>query len=195
MDNKFKYAFAIGGFIIFVIVAIIFIKKEEDIAIYKNTANYDTFLDSGEEIEEEKIYVYIVGAVQKPGIIVAPIESRVFEIIDLAGGSTKDADLNKINLAEIVSDGQKIIIPFVISGDLSKDINKKYYSETENSKININTASIAELETLNGIGNAIALNIVTYREKQGKFKKLEDIKNVTGIGESKFNSIKDKITI
>lgn len=128
-------------------------------------------------------------------------ESRIADAIEMAGGITEEADTNKVNLAYKLEDGEKIYIPSIydkeeqaiISSDAGQGV-----SETDNinkNKININKASEEELKSLPGIGEATALNIIEYRKNNGKFKSIEDLKNVQGIGNSKFENIKDKISV
>lgn len=201
MDNKFKSAIAFGGFIIFVIIMGIFSYEGEDELLQetevKESYIEDSTLDSG---DEEKIFVYVIGAVNKPGIIEAHVDSRLYEIIELAGGFTENADETAINLAVTVVDEEKIIIPYKetsTKNNESKKINELYEATvSDNSgRININTASIEELKTLTGIGQSTAEKIINYRNENSKFKSIEEIKNVSGIGDSKFNSIKDKIVV
>ena len=124
----------------------------------------------------------------------------MIDAIDAAGGLLNDSDITNINLAHILEDGIKIKIKnkndeknekYIIDG-LSDD----FSGETEKNKlININTATKNELENLRGIGPSLAIKIVEYRNKNGKFKKIEDIKNVSGIGSNKYEKIKDYIKI
>ena len=142
----------------------------------------------------------MIGAVNKPGIVEAPADSRLYEIIELAGGFTENADQTAINLAVTVVDEEKIIIPYKESSTTKKETQKinQLFEETHSNnsgKININTASVEELKTLSGIGESTAEKIVNYRKENSKFEKIEDIKNVSGIGDAKFNSIKDKIVV
>ena len=124
--------------------------------------------------------------------------SRVKDVIEKAGGVTPQADLGRVNLAYVVQDEQKIVIPNI---DEKKDDNtfrfvdeSEEFIETEStSKININTATQSELEVLTGIGPSMASKIIDYRKQNGKFKTIDDIKNVPGIGDSKFQSIRDEI--
>lgn len=155
-----------------------------------------------EKIEEKDIIIHIAGAVQKQGIVKIKEGSRISDVIESAGGITEDADLSKINLAYSVKDGQKIYVPSVndkenintITEDLGENIiDNDNINKT--SKVNINTASQTELETLNGIGPSTALKIINYRSENGNFKKIDDIKNVPGIGDSKFENIKNDICI
>lgn len=115
---------------------------------------------------------------------------------------TENADTNKINLAYVVQDGQKINIPNVnnveTEGYISQEIGENIIIEdikTSTNLVNINTATQSELETLTGIGPSTALKIINYREENGKFKTIEDLKNVPGIGEAKFEAIKNEICV
>ena len=128
--------------------------------------------------------------------------SRIEDVIEKAGGLTEDADITNVNLAFIVEDGVKIRIPSTNDKDEIDIVTESSGSEvidendeTSNGLININKASQAELETLNGIGPSLALKIIEYREQNGKFKTISDIKNVSGIGENKFNNIRDFIDV
>lgn len=201
MDSKFKSAIAFGGFIIFVIIFGIFSSADDEELLQETEiekiSSYEEIIESG---EEEKIFVYVIGAINKPGIIEAPINSRLYEIVELAGGFTENADEAALNLAVTVTDEEKIIIPYKENSSNKKEIetiNQLYNASSSKipNKININTATVEELQTLSGIGQSTAEKIVNYREENTKFKKIEDIKNVSGIGDAKFNSIKDKIVV
>ena len=120
----------------------------------------------------------------------------------IAGGLKEEADLKQINLAYVLEDGMKINIPSKNESRNEASNNTENYTTKENlnssnnaktSKVNINSATQTELETLPGIGPSTALKIINYRKEKGKFNKIEDIKNVNGIGESKFNKIKEFI--
>lgn len=97
-----------------------------------------------------------------------------------------DADLERLNLAKVLVDEEKIVVP--------KKVILEETKEEENSVVNINTADVEKLSTLTGIGKSTAEKIIKYREENGYFNSIEDIMNVSGIGENKFNSIKDDIT-
>jgi len=152
-----------------------------------------------------KIVIHIIGEVKNQGIVEIDRGSRIVDVIKEAGGTTKNADLSKINLAYIVEDGQKIYVPSikdkdsdVISNNAGENVivqNNREEHNISSKKVNINTASQTELETLNGIGTSTALKIVNYREQNGLFKKIEDIKNVPGIGSSKYENIRNDITV
>ena len=161
-----------------------------------------------EEKTNNKIVVHIAGCIQKEGIYEMPENSRINDCIQLAGGLTEEADITNINLAEVIEDGIKIYIPQkgenstqIGDNDIQKSKNDLNMNAGTNLKlnekniVNINTASQTELETLPGIGPSIALKIVDYRYQNGKFKSIEDIKKVSGIGDSKFYKIKDLIKV
>lgn len=161
-------------------------------------------------VDDEVIIVHITGAVKNWGIIELPINSRVADAIEKAGGLTEDADISNVNLAYILEDGMKVKIPSINDVKENGKQEESYISKENgenivdfsgdsfkpmNSIVNINTATQTELETLPGIGTSTALKIVNYRNEHGKFENIEDIKNVNGIGEAKFNSIKELICI
>lgn len=144
-----------------------------------------------------KVAVHIGGAVKNPGLYYLDSNSRVADAIQSAGGPTADADLDAINLASKVSDGLKIVVPSKINKENNLEvIGSTQVSKSEsNGKININTASISELESLPGIGRVLAERIVSFRETNGPFKSIEDIKKVSGIGDKRFEAIKDLIFV
>ena len=159
--------------------------------------NVLTTEDEPEKIENETIKVYVTGEVKNQGVIELEQGSRIVDAIEKAGGQTEEANLKNVNLAYELEDGQKIYIPNKseentneITDDGITEIDSK-----ENDTININKADEKELQELNGIGESLASSIIKYREDNGKFKNIEDLKNVPGIGESKFSNIKEKIKV
>lgn len=154
---------------------------------------------------EEIVIVHIIGSVKNPGIVKLKEGSRIEDAIEAAGGLTENADISNVNLAYVLDDGTKIKIPNLDDEDigdedvLSKDSGEGIIQEDEKTTntniVNINKATENELSTLPGIGNSLATRIVEYRKQNGNFKTIEDIKNVSGIGESKFANIKDFISI
>ena len=170
----------------------------------QNTVNES----NNDEVDEKLIVVHIDGEVKNRGIIKISINSRIADAIEAAGGLTESADISNVNLAYVLEDGMKITIPNVNDNDVEKQsyiINdsgnniveylNSNASVNKNSLININTANQTELETLPGIGPSIALKIINYRNENGKFKSIDDIKSVSGIGDSKFENIKNLICI
>lgn len=176
MNNKEKIALAMGTFIILALVGFFLMKKDDDVTFY-----------SGEEKTQE-ICVYVVGEVNEPGIFNIEDGTRIYEVIEMAGGATEDADVSRINLSKILDDEEKISVP-------KKVIKDENSHEGESKNVNINSASVEKLSTLNGIGKSTAERIVRYREENGYFNTIEDLMNVSGIGEIKFNSIKDNIEV
>lgn len=159
------------------------------------------------ETEEKNIFVHIAGCVQKEGMLELSSNSRIADAIEKAGGLTQEADLSDINLAYLLEDGMKIYIP---NQNERQENNEKTENtaKTENTPsmqiqdtstkqdvININTATQEELDTLPGIGPATATKIIEYRKEKGKFKQKEEIKEVSGIGEAKYEKIKEYISI
>ena len=178
-----------------------------------------------EQVIEEKenkdnMYIYITGEVNEPGVYILKEGSRISDAINIAGGTTQNANLDKINLVYLLKDGMKINIPnnldlknnpnyiyiTMSSGDEKNDsdlINKddninnnsNNVSAFKVSMVNINTATQTELETLPGIGPSLALKIINYRKENGKFENIEELKNVSGIGDNKYDEIKEYIYI
>lgn len=152
-------------------------------------------LESGEAGD---IFVDIDGAVKKPGVYKVSEGTRLFQVIELAGGLTDDASTQSLNRAEAVYDGQKITVYSSDTGGYSKDDTGGGVSAEKGitgGKVNINTADSVTLQTIPGIGPSKAARIIEYRDSQGRFKKIDDIKNVTGIGDMTFENIKDYITV
>ena len=151
--------------------------------------------DAGEYAHTGNFYVDISGAVNSPGVYSVSQETRLYEVVEMAGGLTDKADINSINQASFVEDGEKIIIPEIGGAVQESDTGTAdaAASETSSGLININLASKEELKTLNGIGDVTADKIIEYRNSN-KFKNIEDIKSVKGIGDGIYNKIKDSIT-
>ena len=159
------------------------------------------------------IFVHIDGYINNPGVYEIKENDRIKILIDKAGGFKEGYSIKNINLAAKLSDGDKIYIPSVSEEKVSENNNNNINMNSSgkgqniktdrnnvsimknNSKININTANISELKQITGIGESTANKIVDYRENVGKFKKIEDIKEVKGIGDAKYESLKNKITI
>jgi len=163
------------------------------------------------ETNEERIIVHITGAVNNCGIVQVKESARINDVIEAAGGITNDADLTNVNLAYIVEDGQKIYIPskqdMIESNEINENKQIEIISEGAGDKItgdgkvggvsktNINKATLDGLKSLPGIGESTALKILEYREAHGKFKTIDELKNISGIGDAKFNTIKNLINV
>lgn len=160
-----------------------------------------------DDVSEQEIIIYVdvAGAVVSPGVVTIPAGSRVFEAIREAGGIVDNADTTNINLAAVLNDGDKLYVPTF--SDMKKDktsggiVTDKIKSSISGSTqdlggmVNINTASSAQLQSLSGIGPSTAEKIIEYRNQNGEFSKIEDLKKVSGIGEKTFAKFKDKICI
>ncbi len=138
------------------------------------------------------ILVYVSGAVVQADVYTLPPGSIVRDAVAAAGGAAPDADLNHVNLALRLEDGDHVYVPRV--GELPTPMPTSGGKPVISGPININTATQAELETLPGIGPTLAAAIVEYREKNGPFATIEDIQDVPGIGPSKYEAIRDLIT-
>lgn len=152
-------------------------------------------------ITNKEITVYVSGAVNKPGIVTLNEGDRLATAVEKVGGTTKKADLNGINMAIKLKDEMHYIIPR--TGEVVKDSASEVASygdfnqadSSKTSQININTATIEELDKLPGVGEATANKIVNHRSESGEFKSIEEIKNVNGIGDKKFEEMKNLICV
>lgn len=149
--------------------------------------------EEGEEEEPTMIYVDIKGAVKQPGVYELEVGSRTKDVIEKAGGMTHE-NTNCINLSHKLIDEEVIVIPDVDTLCETPESSTQS-SEEQTGKININEAESSELETLTGIGETRAADIIAYREANGAFTQTEDLQNVSGIGESTYNQIKEEITV
>ncbi len=181
--------------IVFVIVAgIIYVISNAGATTELITENvYDSeaevIVDSTEEpYISEKLCVHVSGAVNSPGVYEFDNRGRVVDAIDAAGGFADNADREYLNLAELLYDGQKIIV-------FTKKQVRNMNDSTNNMGVNINTASVEELMTLPGIGESKAKDIIAYRESNGRFKNIDDLKQIPGIKEGVFSKISDMITV
>lgn len=178
-------------------------------------ANENIELKSSNENKVSKIKIDIKGMIKNPGVYEVDSNSRVNDVINIAGGLKKDANTNYINLSAKVSDEMVI---WIYSNKEIKELKLEQNStkymiqecncpvvdnttclnneiQSNDGLVNINTADESKLSSLEGIGQSKAKAIIEYRTKNGKFKTIEDIKNVSGIGESAYNKIKDYITV
>ena len=145
-------------------------------------------------VENMDIYIDIGGCVYNPGVYKVKAGTRLFEVIEKAGGLTDDADIDSINRAEEVYDGQKIIIYSVESDEEHGGLAVSPQQDSDGRR-NIKTADSLRLQEIPGVGPTTAQKIIDYRESNGKYKSIEDIKNVSGIGDKTFENLKDYITV
>jgi competence protein ComEA len=142
-------------------------------------------------IAEPEIFVDVTGAVNKPGVYLLTGRSRVIDAIKAAGDSAPGADLSTINLARVLNDGEQIYVDSTVVNSSGQQVSKKVAS----GPININRATLRQLDALDGIGPVIAGRIIEYRKKNGSFLTIDDLQKVSGIGAAKFAQIKSKVRI
>lgn len=223
-NKKQKIIIAIIGSMI-IIAFLYYIYTKEDGSVISTEQNMIGNIEETEETDKDEeenhqIIVHISGAVNKEGIVELEENSRISDAIDKAEGLKENADTKNINLAFKLEDGMKIYIPTIgeeigvneqnqnrnmsdetpkyvtsSSGVIQDEQTNQQNEQKKGHKININTATQTELETLPGIGPSTSLKIVNYREKNGKFNNIEDIKEVSGIGDAKYENIKDLICV
>lgn len=184
--------------IIFIFIYIKFNNLNNSDNLYLSESSQNTNNTISENTSNKKIIIHIYGCVVDEGIVELTEGARINDAINSAGGSTLDADLSRINLAYQLKDGEKVYVPSINDEENIEAITSSSYDSSDSSSsglININTATQSELETLNGIGPSTALKIIQFRKDNGKFDSIEDLKNVPGIGDSKFNGIKDSICV
>lgn len=215
-ENKKKILVA-GAICVIIVIGVatyFFMKNEQEEFI--DFEDYETNVENIEKVvqneiveEKAKIVVHISGQILNPGVISLDEGARLIDAINLSGGLTSKADISKVNLAYVLEDAQKIYIPSIDDKDETIYISKESGNtgivtsgngqvttkKEEKLMVNINTANEEQLEQLPGIGTSIATRIVNYRKENGKFNSIEDIKNVSGIGEAKFNNIKSYICV
>ena len=141
-------------------------------------------------IKAEMVYVHVAGEVAKPGLYVLMKGARVADALAAAGGSTSHAQLEDINLARILNDGEQLLVPGIEKPTLKKVSFKNYTG-----MVNINRASIAQLDSLPGIGPVLAARIIEYRKTHGPFVAIEDLRKVRGIGARLFEEIKARLSL
>jgi competence protein ComEA len=142
-------------------------------------------------ISEPEIFVDVTGAVNNPGVYSLTGRSRVIDAIKAAGDSAPGADLSTINLARVLNDGEQIYVDSTVVNSSGQRVSKKVAT----GPININRATLRQLDSLDGIGPVIAGRIIDYRKKNGSFLTIDDLQKVSGIGAAKFAQIKSKVRI
>ena len=198
--------------------------EEANLLVEKDNKDVSSTEEKSDKEPNQKCYVDIKGAIKKPGVYFTNCNSNVNDIIVLAGGLNENANTSVINLAKKITDEMVIIIynndevqnsnvvdtvikyvdkecncPNIkndgcINNEIDKNITNKS-DKDDNDIVNINTASLTELQTLSGIGKSKAEAIIRYREQNGNFKSIEDLLNVDGIGEKLYEEIKPNITV
>ncbi len=190
MQKKLELLRKYKGYIICIIIILM-----ASLSIFIQSKQKNERGNSNNSNKSNNIGVYVTGEIVNPGVYYLNEGARLYQLIDIAGGLSDTADINKLNLAQSLKDSDKIEIPKKenkseeeISNHNERDL------DLDNNKVNINVATKEELMELSGIGASTADKIIKYREKN-TFTYIEDIMDVPGIGESKFNNIKDSISV
>ncbi|HWR41288.1 MAG TPA: ComEA family DNA-binding protein [Patescibacteria group bacterium] len=142
------------------------------------------------------VFVYVSGAVNKPGVFKLPVGSRIVDAVSAAGGFVPGADESRVNLAALLKDELQVHVPYLplpVAASGSAGVTKAAGKDSD--KVNINLAEKAELDRLPGVGPALAERIVEYRNSHGLFRDVTDLKKVPGIGDAKFQQLKDHIML
>jgi len=155
-------------------------------------------IESAEEAVQQQVFVDIKGAVMYPGVYELQSDQRIIDAVQLADGYMENADTQYVNHAQKVQDEMVIYIP--IKGEQLGDVSTNLLmlpteSQNKEQKININLADVETLTTLPGIGPSKAQSILSYREENGRFPTIDDLRNVSGIGDKTFEKLKDSITV
>lgn len=168
-------------------------QNAEFVAVASQSKEVSDFAADEEGSARNEIAVDVEGAVNAPGLYTLPSDSRIDAAIQAAGGLAANAQPGAANLAQKLADGDQIVIPTIEEAQGGEQASSP--SQKKEAKININTASVTELQELSGVGPALSERIIAYRETNGRFTKIEDLQNVSGIGETRFSNMKDKICV
>lgn len=201
MKNNYKtIGISILTIIIIIYLGVLYFSGKGEKELVKNNTESIYVEEENEEVSKEmivenkkKLVVEIKGQVNNPNIYYLEDGSIINDLINEAGGLTNKAAISNINRAELLTDHACIVIPSIDEEAGNEMISSS--NSIKSDKININTATAEELDKLPGVGPAKAEDIISYRESNGRFKTIEELKNVKGIGESSFEKIKEKITI
>lgn len=165
----------------------------------ESAVKLDAGASQNAEAPARKITVYVTGAVNNPGVVTLAEGSRIGDAVNSCGGVLPTGDAEKINMAQVLADGQKVKVPEKVqaskasAGSKSKSASPGKPGDGE--LVNINTADAQALDSLPGVGPSTAQKIIDYRETEGAFQDISDLKKIKGIGEAKFAKLKDKICI
>ena len=183
------------GLLVFVLIIITVMS----IMYYGNTSKpvevikKDSITSDSSNTKTSSIKVYVSGEVNNPGVYTLAVDDRIEKLIQLSGGFTDKADTSSINQAKKLKDEEFVLVP---SKDRAVQVGQAGTTQgNSNGKININIATLSDLKTLDGIGDTLAQRIIDYRTKNGPFGDIKDLKKVSGIGESRFKAIENKITV
>lgn len=192
-----KYVYMLLGIVIVVsLILFLHFRNSNDESV--QFAQIETMFEEVEKNDEEKeeisstIMVDIKGAIHHPGVYELREGSRLFEVIELAGGLLEEADERQLNLAQLVTDEMMIYVP--TEGEMADDVKPNALPQQDDT-IAINSADSATLEQLHGIGPQKAAAIISYREEHGPFKEVDDLLQVPGIGPKSLEQIREKVSV
>ena len=209
MDKKekikiFLIILVVVGIVVYTIIS--YKKEIDEFEYYDENIIFSNEIDVVEDNvgneEFSKIKVYITGEINNPGVKELEIGARIEDLINVAGGLTVNADISGVNLAYCLEDGMKVNIPNInnkVENEIITTENESGIIENmknkNSAKINLNKATVAELCELPGVGESLAQRIIDYRKENGNFRNIEDLKNVSGFGDKKYESIKEYIVV
>ena len=209
MDKKekikiFLIILVVVGIVVYTIIS--YKKEIDEFEYYDENIIFSNEIDVVEDNvgneEFSKIKVYITGEINNPGVKELEIGARIEDLINVAGGLTVNADISGVNLAYCIEDGMKVNIPNInnkVENEIITTENESGIIENmknkNSAKINLNKATVAELCELPGVGESLAQRIIDYRKENGNFRNIEDLKNVSGFGDKKYESIKEYIVV
>ena len=152
----------------------------------------DGVVDAGVPVTEPSVVVHVVGQVAQPGVVTLPEESRVADAIDAAGGAGPEADLSAVNLARVLVDGEQVVVPR--PGEATAPVGGPG-AGSGGGLLNLNVAEVGALDALPGIGPVLAQRIVDWRTEHERFSNVEELTEVSGIGPSLLEDVRDLVTV
>ncbi len=189
VKHRDKIIQAGAGLVLVAIIVALMMPHSSEMVIVQEPLGQDS-AESIEQQDQSMAFVYMCGAVLNPGVYELPEGSRLSNALELAGGFTEDAKAEAVNLARVVEDGEQVYVP---SKNEHAESNQEV--QTVSGLLNINIASSSDLESLQGVGPSTAQKIIAFRSSNGPFKSIDDLLNVSGIGEKKLAGIRPYITV
>jgi competence protein ComEA len=192
-----QHIYIIGGIVCVIVMGVLFVTSANRPAARGSVeileANAPVITSQPEETAY--IVIHILGEVYAPGVYTLPSDSRVVDAVQMAGGYTGEADLTRVNLAAPLRDAMQIIVPAVGDYTVVPRVIQSDDSTSGDGLIDLNTATLTQLQTLPGIGAARAQSIIDYRETSGGFTHIEELMNISGIGTAIFSNIKERVIV
>jgi competence protein ComEA len=197
--QKYWRQLAIGGagIVICLIILFFFIQQKKSDPLEQVAQSQEFTEDSPQlsQSQDQRIFLDIKGAVRQPGMYEGKENMRVWDAVMLAGGFSEEADTKQVNFSKRVTDQMVIYIPKQGEQVAALEDTLQQSSEGESSKVNLNQATEAQLQELSGVGQKKAQEIIRYREENGGFKIIDELKNISGFGDKTFEKLKDNLSI